>query len=204
MVFLTVGYVSGFIALCIYTLQLLFPNLIALLLVASLGRKATAVTWSVAGRELQSSLWPSLLRSDTASSTKVAWNVSILVWTRLAAFAVVAIAAVVTPLGLHEAKSISDNKQETAFAHVPDDGPMGYGTPPRSSLGFTRTCAKQIDIGADLALVPWRCPGDDFVLDYDYNNTNVHYSWNGTYDVRIPREKAMFLQSGLDDQPSTV
>ena len=204
MVELTVGYVAGFIALCAFLLQFVFPNVTALLLTASLGREATAITWSVVGGELQRSLWPSILRSDSAASTYVAWKVKIVVRVRLIAISLTALAAVITPLGLYDATVTSTNTEDQAFQYVFDDGPMGYGSPPRSDLGFTRTC-QQKPFEDEYVFLPASCPGDDFVLDHlSRNGTEVNFGWNDTYDVRIPRRKAAFLQSGLDEQSSSM
>jgi hypothetical protein len=137
---LTVGHISGAIAAAVVLLQFVVPNALAFILVQSLSTEQTAVTWSVVSRQLASSHWPLLLRSDAAASTHVSRRVAILGWIKPITLFLIAVAAIVTPLGLHEATELSKDTQDTIFAYVPDTGPIGAGTPARSDLGFSREC----------------------------------------------------------------
>jgi hypothetical protein len=102
MVDLTVGYVSGIIAATVYVIQFFLPNAIVLMLIGILNDTNSAVTWSVVGRQLHSSFWPILLGSDTAASHGVRTTVTFVIWLRPLALILLAISAVVTPLGLSD------------------------------------------------------------------------------------------------------
>jgi hypothetical protein len=80
------------------------------------------------------------------------------------ALLVVAVAAVVTPLGLYDNVLPSRFPQQVPFPHHSDLSPMGYGTPPRSELGFNRKCG---------GLLPVVCPGSDTVISYSQNDTSM-------------------------------
>ncbi|KAJ4539556.1 hypothetical protein HRR80_007249 [Exophiala dermatitidis] len=109
---------------------------------------------------------------------------------------VVAVAAVVTPLGLYDDIAPSKEPQPVPFVYMADAGPMGYGTPPRSDLGFTRICG---------ATLPVQCPGTTVAITYSGNDTYMEANiTNDDYDMRIPRELAELYQSGLAQQPQSV
>lgn len=83
--------------------------------------------------------------------------------------------------------------------YVPDTGPFGYGTPPRTSEGFSRECG---------FVVPAQCPGTTDVIEYseaiiteDYFSQNV--TWDNI-DLRIPKVLAELYQSGLKKQSKSV
>ena len=137
---LTIGQVSGIIAAVVFVVQLLTPNALALILVAVLKDRHTAVTWSVVQRHILSTHWPILLQSDTAGSKGVAKRVKIVTWLRPIALLLVSIAAIVTPLGLHSAIAPDSSVEMAQFTYLADSGPMGYGTPIRSNVRYTRSC----------------------------------------------------------------
>ncbi|OAX82651.1 hypothetical protein ACJ72_02997 [Emergomyces africanus] len=106
MVEISVGEVSGFIAAGVFVLQVFFPLAIPAILIAFISDTHTLVTWSVLGRFLQSTPWPTLLNVDTVTTTGVKRRVNVVSWTLTVVIAVVAITSIVTPLGLrHNARS---------------------------------------------------------------------------------------------------
>lgn len=137
---ITVAQVSGITAAAVAVVQLIFPNALVLLIVSILGTEHNAVTWSVVSRHLLSSKWPTLLRSDTASDSSVNVGVRVLGWTKLLGIILIAIAAIATPLGLHEEIISTKYNTEVPFSDLVDTSPVGIGTPARSSLGFSRSC----------------------------------------------------------------
>lgn len=137
---LTVGQVSGIIAAAVAVIQILFPNALILILVGILGNSHNAVTWSVVQRNLLSSLWPTLLRTDASTGSSVNIGVRALTWLSRLSILLIAVAAVVTPLGLYEATIPSDGNVSVPFSDLKDLSPMGIGTPSRSDAGFTRAC----------------------------------------------------------------
>jgi hypothetical protein len=94
------------IAAAVFVTQILVPNALALLLVAGLGENHSAATWSVVGRAIGNTHWPLLLRSDQASSLNVARRVTIVTWLTPLVLALIAVAAIVTPMGLYVAPSM--------------------------------------------------------------------------------------------------
>lgn len=117
-------------------------------------------------------------------------------WLRPLALGLVAIAAVVTPLGLYDDVVPSKTPQSVAFAYTQDPGPMGYGTPARSNLGFTRTCGN---------FLPVQCPGTTVAITYSGNETYASANiTNNDYDTKIPKVLAELYQSGLAQQSPTV
>lgn len=137
---LTVGQVSAVIAAAVFLIQYSYPNALILVLVGILRNEHNAVTWSVVQRNLLGSLWPNWLRTDSATSHGVNIGVRFLTFLRPVGLAMVAISAIVTPLGLYDAIVPSEDKVPVPFSPLVDNGPMGLGTPPRSSKGFTRSC----------------------------------------------------------------
>ena len=147
-------------------------------------------------KRLSDSYRPLFLRTDAVAGQGVETKIRLLTWLRPLALGLVAVAAVVTPLGLYDDIVPSKAPQLVSFAYVQDSGPMGYGTPVRSDLGFTRQCGN---------LLPLQCPGTTVEITYTGNETfgsaNIT---NDDYDMRIPRVLAELYQSGLEQQPRTV
>jgi hypothetical protein len=192
---LTVGYVSGIIAAGIHVLQIFLPTALALIIAGVLKEESTAATWSVVGRALHSSYWPQILRSDTSTSDSIDRRIKFLILLRPLTLLVVTTAAIVTPLGLYDSILPGRSPQQVPFSYVSDLSPMGYGTPPRSDLGFNRWC------GDGLPVV---CPGSDTVISYSRNGTTFTATMPYGYDSRIPQTKVQIFQSGLAEQSETV
>jgi len=138
---ITVGQVAGIIAAVVFVVQFLFPNAIVLVLVCLVGNQHSAVTWSVVGRQVNNSQWPLLLKSDTAAARGVYPKVKLIALLRPIAAVLVAVAAVITPLGLYDAIVPSKAMQAVPFAYLQDNSPLGYGTPPQGrEVWFSRSC----------------------------------------------------------------
>jgi hypothetical protein len=198
MVSLTVGYVSGIIAAAHFAFHILLPNAAVLILVATIGKEQNAVTWSAIQRQLTSSAWPSLLGTDATVSEGIKFRIRLATWLPPICFIVLTAAAIVTPLGLYDTVAPLPVTQFRTFSYVPDTGPMGYGTPPRSDLGFSRSCGDYL---------PLACPGTSVDITYSYNKTSGIAEANITndnYDMRIPKVLANLYQSGLADQQQSV
>ncbi|KAF2123035.1 hypothetical protein BDV96DRAFT_681620 [Lophiotrema nucula] len=171
---LTVGHVAGLIALSIFVARVWSPTQITFILAGLLRDKETAATLTIAGRSLQSSHWPDILRTDAAQTQGV--RRPILLSTTFARIVAIlcAIAGVVTPLGLYDALESTGSRTAT-FAYVKDSSPFGLGTLPRSVLPFSRTCSNGHGIAGQ---GPVPCP---------YSDTNIVLSWNGsTYSYELP------------------
>jgi hypothetical protein len=125
-------------------LSLIFPAA----LVGFVGEENTVVTWSVLGRALQSSPWPSILQTDAAARKGVRRRVSNGLLLQTAIVLLISVAAIVTPLGLYQAVEADDGQELEAFQFVKDESSFGYGTPPRLAGPFSRDCGR-----------PYVCPG---------------------------------------------
>ncbi|KPI43258.1 uncharacterized protein AB675_6774 [Cyphellophora attinorum] len=196
---ITIGQVSGIIAAAVFVVQFIFPNALVLIIVSILGNDHNAVTWSVVSRHLLSSNWPFLLRSDTAAGAGVNIGVRILGIIQLLGVIIIAVAAIVTPLGLHENIVATKSNVQVPFTDLVDTSPMGVGTPGRSALGFSRSCGN---------FQPLACPGSktqvDLTFDSDNSSVVIDSEIIGTYDMHVPDSLIDLYQSGLSTQPETV
>ncbi len=116
-------------------LSLIFPAA----LIGFIGEENTVVTWSVLGRALQSSPWPSLLQTDTAARHGVQRRVNNALTLQTATVFLISVAAIVTPLGLYQTVE-PGSKESELFRFLKDDSPFGLGTPDRMTGPFTRSC----------------------------------------------------------------
>jgi len=150
MVELTIAVASACIAAGIAILQFVLPNALALVLTGTLSESQPAVTWSVVSRFLFSSDWPLFLRSDAATSIGVSRKISLVTWTKPVGLLLIAVAAIVTPLGLYDEIGPVSYTEDVEFAYVADSSLIGSNTPARSGRGFkfSRLCAGFL------------CPGD--------------------------------------------
>jgi hypothetical protein len=196
---LSVGVVAAIINAIVALLQALIPTALVFLLPAILSDTHTAATWSVVARNLQSSLWPTLLRSDSVATRHVQRSITIITLLRPITLALLAIAAIVTPLGLYENIEPAAKDHPIEFVHQSDGGSFGLTTPTRSDLGFSRDCS---DKGG---MLPGQCPGTNTVIQYADNGTLFEATVvNDDYDRRIPARLAALYQSGLEKQAASM
>ena len=129
----------------------------------------------MSSRVFQQSLWPFILQSD--SSQIHGDRTSILLVTRLVTWMsiLIALAGIITPLGLYDALVPTDSVQVT-FQYLQDKAPFGFGSPLRSNLPFSRNCLD----------VPCLFSNTVEIVVQDSNgNTNKTYPYG--YDTNIPR-----------------
>lgn len=93
---------------------------------------------SCVSRSIQASLWPEILRTDSVSRRNVKLHVSALSWLNTISWILLAIAGVITPLGLSD-KVNPGNSMQMHFQYAQDPSSFGYGTPPRYNH-FSRLC----------------------------------------------------------------
>lgn len=189
---ISVGVASGLIAIAVTLVTIVVPNALVLLLVAVLRDEHPAVTWSVVSRTFSSSVWPVLLRSDLAASKSNPPLVNFVTWMKPLTLLLISVAAIVTPMGLYEGLVLTRNMQMTTFTSLLDTSAMGYGTPPRSELGFSRQC---------WGVGPVQCPGTTVVIESNATSATIV---NEDYDRRIPRVLVELYQSGLALQSRSV
>lgn len=196
MVSLTVGYVSGIIAAGVHVIQFLIPDAVALILASITRDEQSAITWSVVGQALQTSHWPAILNSDSSVAGRgIRKSIRITALLRPIGLLLVAIAAIVTPLGLYETIAPDKRPVNVSFQYAKDASPLGLGTPSRSSLGFGRKCGD---------LLPQACPGTSVDIIYSSNETSASADLPGSYNTNIPPNITAFFQSGLEHLEFTV
>jgi hypothetical protein len=102
--------------------------------------------------------------------------------------ALIAVAGVVTPLGLYET-TISIDSISMPFQYIKDTSPFGYGTPDRSNLSFSRIC------GTMFASIP--CPfTDTLMLVEDASNGSQKIRYPYGYDINVPSTLKKRFSSG--------
>ncbi|EAU35445.1 predicted protein [Aspergillus terreus NIH2624] len=198
MVEISVADASGIIAAAVFIVQLFIPLAVALALVGLVREQEAAVTWSVLGRTLQSTYWPMILRTDTAAGTGVRRTVKAGVFLLPGALGVLAVASIVTPLGLYDGFAPAPNKALYDFQYVKDPTVMGSATPPRSPLPFNRQCGSFYDSA---------CPGSNTIVLDRTNDTRRSSATPFGYNVTIPQNVTDVFDSGragLDSSVSSI
>lgn len=95
---------------------------------------------SVVGRVLHSSYWPTLLRSDTVATNGVSLPVQVISTTLPTLTLLVAIAAIVMPLGLCKEIAASASKSLHKFTYIKDTSAFGFSSLARSQYGLNLNC----------------------------------------------------------------
>lgn len=115
------------------------PLFLAILLLYHFDKPLTAASWSVLAREIQKSIWPSILRSDTVGSRNVHWTVRTVANISLALSILIFITGIVTPLGLSDEVVLSKAKIEQ-FVYTKDLTSFGLSTSMQRSDLPNRNC----------------------------------------------------------------
>lgn len=151
---------------------------------------------SVIGRLIHSSLWPTLLGTDSAATTAAHRSALFISAFRVFMLVLIAVAAIVTPLGLYEGIVGETESSSPVFHYVEDRSTFGYGTPPRTAASGTwsRICG---------FAYPIVCPNSPNNITYSRNASGnfLHYDY---YDSTVPASVIDVFQSGLIDQEPSV
>jgi hypothetical protein len=111
-------------------------------------------------------------------------------------FLLIAVTAIVTPLGLYEGVVAEQVEEDAVFHYIRDTTPMGYGTPPRANIAWSRIC------GA-FGYIP--CPNDNNKATVFENKTLLQINFTRDwYDTRIPQRVIDVFQSGALELGNTV
>ncbi|KAM5350382.1 hypothetical protein ACJ41O_006887 [Fusarium nematophilum] len=105
------------------------------------GKEASGFTSTVAAKHLQSSYWPFLLRSDAINDRQVRKPIVAISLLLPLLSLLIAIAGVVTPLGLYESNEPKSKAVKASFEYVPDSSTFYSSTSTRDDRPFTRTCS---------------------------------------------------------------
>ncbi|KAL1992981.1 hypothetical protein VTN49DRAFT_3738 [Thermomyces lanuginosus] len=198
---LDVADVSGMIAAAVAVVQIFIPLALPLILLGVLrdehagATTTSAVSWSVIGRFLHGSRWPTLLAADSASIRGVPWHVVFITRMKTILALLTAIAAVVTPLGLYQAIIEDDDWTENvSFHYIRDPSEFGWGTPPRVNLPWSRICG---------AFLPVECPNSFSNVTNFFNETG-EYIQVSNYNSHVPQYVIDAFQSGLEHMEDSV
>ncbi|KAF8215081.1 hypothetical protein K438DRAFT_1800698 [Mycena galopus ATCC 62051] len=100
----------------------------------------SALAWNVIGRSLHSSLWPTLLRTDSATARGTGFRVALFSYLSFAVTILVAVASVLMPLGLSGGPALRSSPRSVPAAFVADTSPLGLATSPRGNYVYSRGC----------------------------------------------------------------
>ena len=148
---LSVAEVAALINVSIVLVQATYPLLIAAVAIGILKVRVNAATWSVFGRLINDSHWPTILGTDAGSDREVDKRVRGLALLSNLAALILAVAAAATPLGIY-AKQALAKAHETTFTYAQDLSPVGRATQPRSGYQTNRLCG---------GLFYLNCPGNN-------------------------------------------
>jgi hypothetical protein len=146
---------------------------------------------SVIGRFLHSSLWPVILGTDSAATLSANRSTLLMSCFRIFMLVLIAIAAIVTPLGLYEGLVAELSSTSQAFHYIQDPSTFGLGTPPRTAASGTwsRICG---------AFSPYVCPNSPNKLN-EFENVTGSFVSSEYYSSKIPSDIIEGLHSGLAD-----
>ncbi|KAF8536096.1 hypothetical protein BDD12DRAFT_891049 [Trichophaea hybrida] len=164
MVEITVGQVSGAINLAILIGQITFPLILVFVLARVLTESNTATTWSVVCRIVQSTWWSNLLSSDSATYKAVNQPVVALSVFSTVGMAILAIAGIITPLGLSD-EIIEASVRNAQFDYIRDPGLFGLGTPAPDDYTLSRICG---------TWGPSPCSSQPWPKDFIINSTGAY------------------------------
>ncbi|KAF2477234.1 uncharacterized protein BDR25DRAFT_165332, partial [Lindgomyces ingoldianus] len=193
---LNVSTVAGLIAAGVFIVQYVVPTILPLILVGLLGKENTAATWSVVGRTLHSSPWPSILRTESAGVRGISASVRMVALFEAFLLLLLSVASIVTPLGLYEAVIAEDHLTEEMFSYAQDSTSFGVGTlPRRNDIGLSRMC---------WGFKPSICPWSNTTLIESRNSTTYTADLPDGYDVRIPKNITDIYSAGFSKFDSSV
>lgn len=113
--------------------------------------------------------------------------------------ALVAIAGVVTPLGLYDTLEPSGSATPS-FAYVNDPSSFGVATPLRSNLSFSRTCS----VGHVFLQGPAPCPYSGNIVIFSWNGTSYGWDLPGGYSTAVAPIVREIYSSGTQGVRTTI
>ncbi|USW57257.1 hypothetical protein Slin15195_G105760 [Septoria linicola] len=153
---ITVAEAAAILNVVIVIVQVRYPLLITLVAVGIVKSRTNVATWSVFGRLINQSYWPILLQTDTVAGNKVDERVRGIAISSSLTTLLLAIAAVVTPLGLHSTLRNTE-LDDVRFEYSRDTSAMGLAT--QSRAGYNNDDGVEVynnDTGTGMRTVPDR------------------------------------------------
>ncbi len=111
----------------------------------------------------------------------------------------IALAGIITPLGLYDTFESSDSTVPT-FVYAPDTSLFGLATPPRSPLPFNRICY-WID---HIVTAPGPCPYSTNDLEVSWNGSSYNLQYPNGYNTTMTPIVSQIYSSGTLVNPTTV
>ncbi|KAF4460743.1 hypothetical protein FALBO_12474 [Fusarium albosuccineum] len=196
MVDLTTGQVAAIIAFGIVVARVWCPTIGTFILAGLLNDRETAATWTVAAKHIQSSYWPLLLRSDAIKDRGVRKSIVIISLLLPLLSFLIAIAGVVTPLGLYESNEPKSKAVSADFEYVRDSSTFYSSTSTRDDKPFTRTCT--------VGLCYVTCPYTSDVTVVESNGATTNCTLFGTIDPNVPNILREVYTSGTQYGRTTI
>ncbi|GIZ41400.1 hypothetical protein CKM354_000470500 [Cercospora kikuchii] len=176
---ITVAQAAAVLNVAIVVVQVTYPLLISLVAVGIVKRRTNVATWSVFGRLINHSHWPFLLQTDSVNGKKVDKRIQGIAITSTLTTLLLAVAAVVTPLGLRSQLRAGE-AQDIRFEYIRDTSALGMAAQSRVGYKPDRLCSD------GLSYEP--CPGND----------------DGVYMIRNASGRGLFTKPGRDDATLTT
>lgn len=149
--YLTVAQAATIINAVHSVIQTTLGLAIVVILIYAMHDVNSAINWSIICRKLHSSLWPTLLRTDSASSIRTPFGVSFISTLGFVSSILVVVVGIITPLGLRDGPTLQTGYKLLAASYIPDTSPIGLTTSPRDKFTYGRICG---------AMSPVPCPGN--------------------------------------------
>lgn len=107
--------------------------------IAIIDNRNNAATWSVFGQMINSTKWPSILRTDSASKRRVSRRIIYLSIVATLGSILLTVVSAVAPLGLHSDTYATDPENQQ-FSYVKDTSAIGRATPAHADYKANRLC----------------------------------------------------------------
>src|SRR5277367_580881 len=137
---LTVSQAATLINVCIALIHHTTGVALVVILVYVMRNANSAISWSSVARQLHSSIWPTILRADSASSRASDLRIRFVYFLGIVSTILLTVAGVITPLGLRGGPRVLSNYRPISAAHVPDTSPFGLATASRDYYTYGRLC----------------------------------------------------------------
>lgn len=200
---LTVGVVAAIINLVLFIVSLLGTTFLAFVLAGLITNQETAGSWNIIGRSLQNTYWPELTRADSSRTTGVRWPILVASTAAPVFAALVAVASVVTPIGLDDTLKLGSLKS-AQFTYAADPSSYGTSTSPRGQTNFSRICDYYLE--GTLLGAPAPCPYSDTYVVVTQNSTTdvTHFDYPWGINITLSNIVKDIFSSGTRSQHSTV
>lgn len=156
-------------------------------MVALMNMNEPAASWTKLAAQIQGSLWPTILQSDSTTTNGVKLSIRFAGGMGTISTLLLSLASIITPLGLYESIAANNRQENVVFAYAKDTSVFGTGTLPRPAEGFSRVCG---------SFGPQACPYSSSVIQSSRNETGIVISDEDVISVDIDPGYMAYLQSG--------